>query len=61
MMDSTFVTRTEEGNCFGTAATERRLSKEAREPESKLDGKRKGVGRQVAPCWQRSWEPPSFM
>lgn len=58
---STFVTRTEEGKCVGTVVRERRVRKEASQPENKLARKRKEVGRQIAPCWQRSWEPPSFM
>lgn len=61
MMHSTFITRTEEGKCFGTAVRERRVRKEDSQPESKLARKRKEAGRQSAPCWQRSWEPPTFM
>ena len=56
MMHSIYLTRNEEGKHFGTAVRERRLRKEDRRPESKLAGKRKEVGRQVSPCWQRSWD-----
>ena len=56
----TFVTRTEEGKCLGTVVRETRVRKEDGQRESELARKRKEVGRQIAPCWQRSWEPPSF-